>query len=181
VAEREDLIRGYAEALFTIADAEGETAAVEEQLYAFAGLLDRDAKVRDALADPALPAENKEGLIRDILGERANPVAASLLGLIVRLEHGRDAGRIAEALVAYGAERRQHQLAEVRSAIPLDEARRAKLAAALSKATGRTIEVKVVVDPSVIGGVVARLGDEVFDGTVRSRLREARHRLAGGV
>ncbi len=78
-----------------------------------------------------------------------------------------------------GAERRQHQVAEVRSAVPLDEARRAKLAAALSKATGRTVEVKVVVDPSVIGGIVARLGDEVYDGTVRTRLREVRQRLAG--
>jgi F-type H+-transporting ATPase subunit delta len=70
-------------------------------------------------------------------------------------------------------------VAEVRSAVPLDEARRQRLAAALSKATGRSVELKVVVDPSVIGGVVARLGDEVFDGTVRTRLHDARERLAG--
>lgn len=179
MAERDELLLGYAEALFAVAEAEGETGAVEDQLYAFAKLVERDAKVRDALADPALPAQNKRGLIADLLGERANPVAANLLGLVVELGRARELGGIVDGLVRVAAERRQHQVAEVRSAVPLDDARRKKLAAALSKATGRTVEVKVVVDPSVIGGLVARLGDEVFDGTVRSRLRDARQRLAG--
>jgi F-type H+-transporting ATPase subunit delta len=179
MAERDELIRGYAEALFAVAEAEGETGPVEDQLYAFARLVERDVKVRDALADPALPAENKRGLIRDVLGERANPVAVTLLGLVVDLGRGRDIGAIVDAVTTVAAEHRQHQVAEVRSAVPLDAARREKLAAALSKATGRSVEVKVVVDPNVIGGLVARLGDEVFDGTVRSRLRAARQRLSG--
>jgi len=63
--------------------------------------------------------------------------------------------------------------------VPLDAERRARLVDALSKATGRQIEVRVVVDPTVIGGVVARVGDEIFDGSVRSRLRDAREHLAG--
>jgi F-type H+-transporting ATPase subunit delta len=179
MAERDELIRGYAEALFAVAEAEGETGAVEDQLYAFARLVERDVKVRDALADPSLPAENKRGLIRDVLGERANPVAVNLLGLVVDLGRGRDVGAIVDALTTVAAEHRQHQVAEVRSAVPLDAARREKLAAALSKATGRSVEVKVVVDPNEIGGLVARLGDEVFDGTVRTRLRDARQRLSG--
>jgi F-type H+-transporting ATPase subunit delta len=179
VAERDELIRGYAEALFAVAEAEGETGAVEDQLYAFARLVERDVKVRDALADPSLPAENKRGLIRDVLGERANPVAVNLLGLVVEAGRARDIGAIVDGLTNVGAEHRQHQVAEVRSAVPLDAARREKLAAALSKATGRSVEVKVLVDPNVIGGLVARLGDEVFDGTVRSRLRAARQRLSG--
>jgi F-type H+-transporting ATPase subunit delta len=179
VAERDELIEGYAEALFAVAEAEGETRLVEDQLYAFAKLVERDAKVRDALADPRLPVENKRGLIGDLLGEHANPVAVNLLGLVVELGRARELGSIVDALTAVAAERRQHQVAEVRSAVPLDAERREKLAAALSKATGRAVEVKVVVDPNVIGGLVARLGDEVFDGTVRSRLRAARQRLSG--
>jgi F-type H+-transporting ATPase subunit delta len=179
VAERDELIRGYAEALFAVAQAEGETRAVEDQLFAFARLVDRDVKVRDALADPSLPAENKRGLIDDLLGERANPVAANLLGLLVELDRAREIPAIVDALTGVAAERRQHQVAEVRSAVPLDAARREQLAAALSAATGRAVEVRVVVDPNVIGGLVARLGDEVFDGTVRTRLREVRRRLAG--
>jgi F-type H+-transporting ATPase subunit delta len=179
VAEHDELIRGYAEALLTIAEAEGETRVVEDQLFAFARLVDRDVKVRDALADPSLPAENKRGLIRDLLGERANPVAVNLLGLVVELGRAREIAAIVDALTSVAVERRQHQVAEVRSAVPLDAARREKLASALSKATGRAVEVRVVVDPNVIGGLVARLGDEVFDGTVRSRLRDARQRLSG--
>ena len=75
--------------------------------------------------------------------------------------------------------RRKVAVAEVRSAIPLDDARAKKLADALSKATGRPIEVRVLVDPSVLGGVVAKVGDEIFDGSVRSRLVEARQQLTG--
>ena len=68
-------------------------------------------------------------------------------------------------------------MAEVRAAVPLDEAQRARLAEALSTATGRTVEVALVLDRTVIGGVVARVGDEVIDGSVRSRLEEAKEHL----
>jgi F-type H+-transporting ATPase subunit delta len=173
------MIRGYAEALFAVAEAEGETQAVETQLFAFAKMLETQPKVREALIDPALPTENKRGLIRDALGERANPIAANLLGLLVEQGRGRELGRILEELVAVSAERRAHAVAEVRSAVALDEAQRARLVEALSAATGRQVEVRVVVDPGVIGGVVARVGDEIFDGSVRSRLRDARRQLAG--
>ncbi len=177
MAVRAELVRGYAEAMFTIAEAEGELEAVEGQLYAFAKLIERDNRVREAITDPALPAENKRGLIHDALGERANPVAVNLLGFLVEQGHGREIGRIVEELAEVAAERRSHELAEVRSAVPLDAERRARLAEALSRATGKTVEVKVVVDPSVVGGVVARVGDAIFDGSVQSRLAEVKHHL----
>ena len=60
---------------------------------------------------------------------------------------------------------------------PLDDQRRARLEEALSRATGRKIEAKVVIDPTVVGGVIARVGDLVFDGSVASRLEGARHAL----
>jgi F-type H+-transporting ATPase subunit delta len=63
--------------------------------------------------------------------------------------------------------------------MPLDEARAKRLAAALSRAAGRPIEIRVIVDPDVLGGVVARVGDEIFDGSVRTRLQEARAQLTG--
>jgi F-type H+-transporting ATPase subunit delta len=75
------------------------------------------------------------------------------------------------------AERREHVIAEVRSAVPLDAAQRQRLAAALSTASGRTVEVKVIVDPSVMGGLVARIGDTIYDGSVRTRLDEAREHI----
>jgi F-type H+-transporting ATPase subunit delta len=177
VPGRDALVHRYAEAMFAVADAEGELEAVEDQLYAFAKLVELDARVREALRDPALPAENKRGLIADALGDRANPIAVNLLGLIVELGRARELESIVHALALVAAERRAHALAEVRSAVPLGAEQRRRLAEALSAATGREVEVKVVVDPSVIGGVVARVGDWIFDGSVRSRLDEAKHHL----
>lgn len=179
MTRKDAMIRGYAEALFSVAEAEGETEAVESQLYAFTKLLETQPKVREALVDPSLPSENKRGLIRGVFDERANQVAVNLLGFLVDQGRGRELGRIVQELVTVSAERRAHAVAEVRSAVALDDTQRARLVEALSQATGRQIEVRVVVDPSLIGGVVARVGDEIFDGSVRSRLREAREHLAG--
>jgi len=175
----EDRIRGYAERFAAVARAEGEVDAVEEQLFAFVGLVERDDRVRDALIDPALPAENKRGLIRDTLGERANPIAVELLGLLVDLGHGRDVDRVVRTMAEVNAEGRSHALAEVRSAVPLDDERKRRLEQALSRATGRQVEVRVVVDPDVIGGIVARIGDEIFDGSVKTRLEDAKQQLVG--
>ena len=171
------LVRGYAEALFTVAQAEGALGGVEDELFAFAKAVERNTDLRQALADPALPDENKKAVIRDLLGARANPLTASLLGFVVEAGRGRELERIVEELMTVAAERRQQVLAEVRTAVPLTEEQRERIAAALSAATGRQIEVKAVVDPAVVGGVVAHLGDEVFDGSIRSRLRGAKQHL----
>lgn len=176
---RDAVVDGYAEAVLAIAEAEGELDPTLEHLYAFAKTLEREGKLRQALVDPGLPLENKRALIHDVLGARANPNAVNAIALVVEQGRARDLGAIAEAAAALAAERRQHVLAEVRSAVPLDEERRARVADALAKATGRQVEIKVVVDPTVVGGVVARVGDEVFDGSVRSRLEGAREHLAG--
>jgi F-type H+-transporting ATPase subunit delta len=177
VAERDAVVRGYAEALFAIAEAEGELDAVEGQLYAFARMLEQQARVREALTDPALPIENKRGLIRDAMGERANPIALNLLTFLVEQGRAREMERIVDTLARIAAERRHGVLAEVRSAVPLAAKQRERLVEALSDATGRQIELRVVVDPNVIGGIVARVGDEVFDGSVRNRLDEAKQHL----
>jgi F-type H+-transporting ATPase subunit delta len=177
MAEKDAVVRGYAEALFAVAEAEGGLDVVEAQLYAFARMLEQQARFREALTDPALPLENKRGLIQDAVGERVDPVALNLLMFLVEQGRAREMGRIVDALAQVAAERRQRALAEVRSAVPLAAAQRERLTKALSDATGRQVELRVVVDPSVIGGVVARVGDEVFDGSVRGRLDEAKQHL----
>jgi F-type H+-transporting ATPase subunit delta len=179
VAGKDELVRSYAEALFGVAAAEGELDAVERQLFAFSRLLETEPRVREALTDPGLPADNKRALIADALGERANPHAVNMLGFLVEQGRARELGRIVDELAEVAAETRESAVAEVRSAVPLDEARTKRLADALSKATGRKIEVRVVLDPSVVGGLVAKVGDEIFDGSIRTRLADAREHLAG--
>jgi F-type H+-transporting ATPase subunit delta len=177
---RKEAIRGYAEAMFSVAEAEDALEAVEDELFRFARALEREQGLRDALADPALPAERKRAVLEEILGRRVNPVTVNLLGFIVEQGRARDLPAIVDEVVALAAERRQAAVAEVRTAVPLDAEHRERLADALGRATGKKVEVKVVVDPSVVGGVVARVGDQVIDGTVRRRLELARERLTEG-
>ena len=166
----DDLIRGYAQALFTVARAEGVLPTVEDELYGFAKALEQNTSLREALTDAALPAENKKGVIRDLLGERVNPVTVNLLGFIVDAGRAREIPKIVDEVARMAAGERGHALAEVRTAVALTDEQRARLERALSAATGRQVDVKAVLDPAVVGGVVARVGDEVFDGTVATRL-----------
>lgn len=175
---RNEAIRGYAQALFAVADAEGALDAVEDELFRFARALERETRLREALTDPALPSERKKAVLSDVLGERANPHTVNLLGFIVEQGRAKEVAAIADELAAVAAERRQAAVAEVRTAVPLDQEYRERLTEALQKATGKRIELKVVVDPSVIGGVVARVGDQVIDGSIRRRLELARERLS---
>ncbi len=173
----EQLITGYAEALFAVARAENALHAVEDELWGFGKAIETNTELREALTDATLPAENKKAVIRDLLGNRANPVTVNLLGFVIDAGRAREIPKIVGELVSMAAGARQHGLAEVRTAVDLTEDQRRRLADALARATGRELDVKVVVDPTVVGGVVARVGDEVFDGSLASRLDDAKRQL----
>jgi F-type H+-transporting ATPase subunit delta len=173
-----DVVRGYARALFDVAEAEGVLGKVEDELFRFARALEANPKLREALTDASLPVENRTALIRDLLEDRAHPVTLSMLGFVVESGRARDLAKIIDELARIAAEQRQQALAEVRSAVPLTKEQTDRLAAALGSVTGREVDVKVVVDPSVVGGFVARVGDEVFDGSLASRLEDVKGRLS---
>lgn len=173
------LIRGYAEALFAIAEAEGELDRVEGELYAFAKALEGSEELRAALTDAGLPADRKQALISDLIGGRAHAHTVNVISFLVEQGRARDLDKIIAELAEVAAEHRNAAMAEVRTAVELSDAQTKKIADALSKTTGRKIEVRVVIDPTVIGGLVARIGDEIIDGSVRTRLDEATLRLKG--
>jgi F-type H+-transporting ATPase subunit delta len=171
-------IHGYAEAIFSVADAEDQLDQVEDELFRFGKVVESRPDLRDALSDPKLPGEKKRELLLELLGAKASRHTVSLLGFLVEQGRGKELPRIIEALTAVAAERRQAAVAEVRTAVPLDAKRRDRLGRALEQAIGRPVELKVLVDPSVIGGAVARVGDQVFDGTVKRKLEIARDQLS---
>lgn len=173
----EGLIGGYAQALFAVALAEDVLPKVEDELYAFGKALEQHTDLREALTDAVLPVENKKAVVEDLLGERTHPITLGLLGFVIDLGRARHIPKIVEELARMASVERSHALAEVRTAVDLTDEQRRRLAEALSRATGRTVDLKVVVDPSVIGGVVARVGDEVFDGSIASRLEDAKQAL----
>jgi len=177
VPDRDALVQGYAQALFAVAEAEGELEQVEDELFRFGKNVLHEPELRQALTDPALPADRKKAVIEDLLGGRASRHTVTLLGFIVDQGRAKDLPRIIEAMAELAAERRRRAVAEVRTAVPLDAKRRDSLAKALSDATGKDVELKVLIDPSVIGGVVAQAGDQVFDGSIKRRLELAREQL----
>jgi F-type H+-transporting ATPase subunit delta len=178
VGRRDELINGYAQALFSVAESEEALDDVEDELFRFARTVERQSKLREALTDIALPPERKRAVLTDLLGEQANPHTLNLLAFVVESGRARDLRAIVDRMVELAAERRERAVAEVRTAVPLTAERQQRLAAALSKATGKRVDVRVLVDPEVVGGVVARVGDQVFDGTIKRRLELARERLS---
>ncbi len=167
----------FADSLLMIASAEGCLAYVEDDLFRFARTLEGSDDLRLALTDPSLPVDRRLAVIEELMEGKAVQLSTALVGMMVAAGHSADLPEIVTAFVEKAAAERQHEVAEVRSALALDESQISRLAAALSQATGKRVEVRVIVDPSVLGGVVSRIGDTVIDGTVRHRLDQLREQL----
>ena len=165
-------IDAYAAALLEIAKAEGSLATVEDELFRVARTIEGNDQLRSVLTDLAVPVDRRQGIVEDLLSGRASPITTSLVSFVVGAGRGRDLPAIIDKLVERAAEERKQAVAEVHSVIPLSDDQRARLADALSRATGKQVSVKVVIDPSILGGIVARVGDTVIDGTVRHRLEQ---------
>jgi F-type H+-transporting ATPase subunit delta len=170
-------IEGYARALFEVARAEGTLDEVEDELFRFARSFESSDELRKALTDDQIPAAKRQAIIEDLLGGRASATTTQLVSMVVGAGRGRDLPAIVDKLVARASTTKHQELAEVRSAIPLTHDQEQRLAAALAYATGKQLNLKVVVDPSVLGGLVATVGDTVIDGSVRTRIEQLKSRL----
>jgi F-type H+-transporting ATPase subunit delta len=117
-------------------------------------------------------------VVEELMARTAIPTSVGLVAMVVAGDRAADLPAIVDRFLELSAAERQRDVAEVRSAVPLDDHLRERLAEALSRAVGKEVEVKVVVDPAVLGGVVARVGDTVIDGTIRHRLEELKERIS---
>jgi F-type H+-transporting ATPase subunit delta len=155
----------------------GESDDVEDELFRFGRIVEANAALRAALADPALPDDNKVSLISALVEDKARPVTLRLLTQVAT--HPR--GRLPEDAIAdYGdiaARRRSRLVARVTTAVGLSDAETTRLQAALAGLYGRDVHLQIEVDADIVGGVVVQVGDEVLDGSVAGRLAEARRRL----
>ena len=167
-------IDAYADALFGVAAAEGRLDDVEDELFRFARVFEGSNELRNALTDPQTPATRRQQIVEDLLQGKASPTTVALISMVVGTGRARDLPAIIASLVEKSARASNKAVAEARSAVSLTEDQRKRLAAALSKATGKEVEVKVIVDPRVMGGIVTQIGDVVIDGTVRHRLEQLR-------
>ena len=167
-------VAGYAEALFAVAAAEGDLSVVEDELFGFAQALRSDDDLGSTLADRALPMASRLQVVEDLLGARASAVTTALVSMVVGAGRAAELPAIVDAMVERSAASRNKTVATVRSAVDLTADQRERLAAAINTRTGREVEVRVVIDPSVLGGVVTEIGEDIIDGSVRRRLNQLR-------
>jgi F-type H+-transporting ATPase subunit delta len=166
----DDRSLAYAQALFSVAAAEGSIREVEDELFRFSRLLEGNDELRSTLTDQRIQVSRRQQIVEDLLGGKANPITVSLVSMVVGTGRAHELPTIISELVRLSAAEANKEVAEVRSAIDLTPDQRERLATALGRATGKSVEVKVIVDPSVLGGIVAQVGDTVSDGSVRTRL-----------
>lgn len=173
----DDRVKGYAAGIFEIAKAEGELDKVRSELLVIARAFETSAELREALSDPRLPSDRKQAIVDDLLGSRASKLTVSFVAFIVATGNATSLPAVVDALADATASASNREVAEIRTAIELDDETVAKLIAALERTTGKQLESKVVVDPSLIGGIVASIGDTVIDGSIQRRLSSLREAL----
>ncbi len=175
MARRDTAARRYAEAAFEIGRSDRTLDAWERDLVQLSAALD-DEELRTLLEHPAVPFADKERVLRRVVGDVA-PEPLNLVLLMVRRGRPRAIAPMVERFADLVRRERGIALAEIRTALPLDEVQRTAVMDRLAQLTGDKIEINEVVDESLIGGITVRIGDRLYDASVRSRLARLRARL----
>jgi F-type H+-transporting ATPase subunit delta len=165
------------EALVASAEAGGRLDALEDDLFRFGRVVAADSGLRDALSAHGGDESVKTALVEALLEGKASPEAIRLSRQAAVFSRGRRYGRVLESYLAVAAMRREQLTATVTAAFPLGEVHAQRLARALSRIYSRAVQVNVVLDPGVVGGIRVQVGDEVVDGTILRRLQEAERAL----
>jgi F-type H+-transporting ATPase subunit delta len=168
----------YANALADIALAQGAAEPVSKQLADFAAAYAESAELRTFLASPAVDRAAKHGVIEKLLTRTGSSKIVRNF-LFVVIDHQR-AHILPEMIAAFQEVVRRREgiaVAEVSSAVELSATQKAEFAFALEKLTGKRVEAKYLLEPKLLGGAVVRIGDTIYDGSLRSRLNAMRARL----
>ena len=166
-------------ATLALAEAAGELDRIEEELFRFGRSLSANGELGLVLDSTAVPVATKQAVVTDLLSDKAAQQTASLLQQAITAPLGRSVEDFVAELAQLAAARRGRLLAEVTVASAISEAQQQRLAAVLERIYGRGVDLQVDVDPSVQGGVRVRVGEEIIDGTVETRLEQAARRVAG--
>ncbi|MDQ6648520.1 MAG: F0F1 ATP synthase subunit delta [Actinomycetota bacterium] len=165
-------------AAFIAADAQGILDEVEDALFRFGRIVDREPGLRSALSDPVLPVERKVELVHALLEGKVDPITERLVEIAVTAPRGRPIDRSIDEFARLAADSRNQLVARVVVAVPLEDEQEQRLAAALGEVFGRRMQLQVEVDRALVGGLVVRVGDEVIDASIASRLADVRRRLS---
>jgi F-type H+-transporting ATPase subunit delta len=168
----------YARALFDVALRESDPAAVEQEIAAFVDLVRGHEQLGRILVNPAVPAPRKCALVGELAARAGlSPVATKLLVLLAERDRLVLLGDLLDEYRRRLLDHQQVVCAAVTTAVPLAADRATALGQAFTRVTGRQVQVTTAVDPAVIGGVVARIGSVVYDGSVKRQLERIREAL----
>lgn len=173
--------RRYAKALLTLGKDDGNYKEYGEALRGFAALLEREPELKDALLNPVHSREERRKLLQRMIDLLKMPLmVANLLQLMFDKHRLQAVAAVSHAYQQLVDALEKVSRARVKAAIPLDEAAQERIRHTLEQLTGTTVVMEVEEDPSIIGGVVARVGDLVLDGSVRTQLFSLRESLIKG-
>ncbi|KQS73293.1 F0F1 ATP synthase subunit delta [Modestobacter sp. Leaf380] len=167
------------DAALDAADARGELDTVEDELFRFGRIIDGDDDLARLLGDRSASREGKTALLDRLLAGRVSPVTERLVRNSLTSSHVHNAANAVERISVAASARRGQSVAHVTSALPLTDAQEQRLTGILERTYGRSIGLQVQVDPSIVGGLVIRVGDEIVDGSISHRLEAAGRRFTG--
>lgn len=168
----------YAKALFGLAQDEHKQGEVREEIERLRDLFDANSELRDALMTPMHPAGERKSALSAIAGQaQISRTVQNFFSYLIDQRRLINFGDIVSAYAELADEAAGLVTAEVVSASPLDDRRKDRLRRALSERTGQEVRLDITVDPSLIGGAIAKVGDLVFDGSIRTQLGQLRSTL----
>ncbi len=179
MARRATAARRYAEAAFEVALRDDTVAAWRRELDAAAAIC-AEPNVTRALGNPAVPIEERWTAAQKIFGRVVGQPVLNLIGLMVRRGRIEELPQIAAEFRRLDNQRQGIVPAHVTSAAPLTDQEIRAVVARMEQFTGGRVELDVSVDPSLLGGLVVRVGDQLIDGSVRGRLERLRNQLVSG-
>jgi F-type H+-transporting ATPase subunit delta len=174
------IARRYAEAMFDLALKQNTLDRTLGDVQEIARLFSKHT-LAYLLREPKIPARRKEQALREALSANVLPTSLNLALLVVQRELVDLMPNIAAELQQMVFDYKNQATAEVTTAVPLDEQQEDLVKRALERRTGKAILLQTRVDPTILGGVVARVGDRVIDGSVRQRLEVLKRQLLNGV
>lgn len=168
------VVDGYARAIVDVASGEDVLEDVESELVAFSKVLGANPSLLQGMADPGVPAVRRQAMIEHLIGATVSRHTTSLISFIVGAGQTRNMVEIIDRSLDFAAETRNRAIAEVKVAVAMTDDQRTRMRETLERVTGKKIDLRVSVDPSILGGVWAKVGDNVIDGSFRARLDRAR-------
>jgi F-type H+-transporting ATPase subunit delta len=169
---------GYARALLELAQAEAVTARVEEEMFRLRELLKGNPALLEFLKDPNIKREGKRHALTELFQGRVHPLVLNTLLTVSDTDRTNRLQHIIEEFIALAAASRQKVSGEIITAIRLDDATVAKAADELSRVTGKSVQLLQRVDPSILGGAIIKVGEQIIDGSLRRKLEQIHEQIS---